>query len=66
MNCLYVGCPSVEDIASGSVTVSGTLPGSIAVYCCESGFELVGVSVRYCRNNSTWSGDAPVCTREFS
>ena len=60
-----VVCPTLEDITRGSVTVTGVLPGSIAVYCCDNGFELVGESVRRCTSNLRWSGNSTICRRKY-
>ena len=36
-----------------------------AVYECNRGYVLSGVSVRTCGLNGVWDGDAPTCTRKY-
>ncbi|CAI8000473.1 Sushi, von Willebrand factor type A, EGF and pentraxin domain-containing protein 1, partial [Geodia barretti] len=59
--CQAVNCPDLPDPANGEVTLSGITFDSTATYRCVVGFGLVGVSVRYCQADSTWSGQAPTC-----
>ena len=58
-------CPSLSSISGGFVIVHGYRTDATAVYNCNEGFELIGESVRVCRNDSTWAGEAPVCACEF-
>ena len=54
-------CERLPDIANGHVVLSGTSVGSTATYSCATGFELVGKSVRRCRNDGSWSLEEPFC-----
>ena len=54
-------CPLLT-IEDGRVTTSpGLAPGSTAIYSCNTGFELVGTSVRTCLPDGDWSGTQPAC-----
>ena len=50
---------------NGSVTLNGTVEGSIANYTCNEGFSLDGPVVRMCGSNGMWSGSTPQCEGEF-
>ena len=50
---------------NGSVTLNGTVEGSIANYTCDEGFLLDGPVVRMCGSNGMWSGSTPQCEGEF-
>ncbi len=54
---LATQCTTLQNPANGQVTVSGT----IAVYTCNSGFNLQGSSTRTCQSGF-WSGTTPTCT----
>ena len=57
-----VDCPSLTDPANGSVThTSGTTFGQTATYSCNTGYNLVGDSIRTCQATGEWSGSAPTC-----
>lgn len=47
----------------GKVTLASnaTYYGAIALYACDSNFELDGVSRRLCQENGTWSSESPAC-----
>ena len=52
-------------VPSGVVCYTGTNPGSIAIYHCNTGFQfqqMQTVHVRLCRSNGLWSGVIPSCT----
>ena len=54
---------------SGSLLISGTGAGvyqETATYACETGFNLVGMSVRVCQSNGTWSGSDPTCQSKYT
>ena len=54
-------CPTLSNPSNGRVDQRDNRPGAIALYTCNSGYELVGQSSRTCQNNGQWSGDAPTC-----
>lgn len=45
--------------------LGGTEPGSVAVYRCSPGFELVGDRRRVCGQDGRFSSSAPICQRKF-
>ena len=49
----------------GYVKFLSTTFGSKAVYWCQSGYYLVGSSVRYCGDDGHWSGKTPWCKRLY-
>ena len=56
-------CPEPPVPLNGTVDLSGGLTYTrLAVYICDSGFELQGPPVRACLANATWSGNDPNCT----
>ena len=61
MRFATVVCPTLSNPQNGRVSQQGNKPGDRASYNCNSGYELVGQSVRTCQNNGQWSGDAPTC-----
>ena len=52
--------------ANGNVGAASTTFGSLAVYSCNDGYELVGSNMRECQANGTWSGVTPSCTLEMA
>lgn len=59
-----ISCGQLSNPRYGKVVVSGTSSGSTATYSCNSGFKLIGQSVRNCQFNGHWSGSAPHCQRK--
>ena len=45
----------------GVVCYSGIIPGSLAVYVCNSTHRLEGPSLRECQSSGNWSGTVPQC-----
>lgn len=60
-SCQPVECPNLPAPSYGSVHLTGTTLDNIAIYTCDSGFQLVGEAVRRCLTSGQWSGQAPVC-----
>ena len=57
-----VQCPPIGSPVNGSLLISGTgVYQDTALYVCEDGLNLVGVSERVCQSDGTWSGSAPTC-----
>ena len=48
----------------GSVTLTGTVFGSVATYDCIHGYNLVGVYRRTCQGNGEWSDSSPACEKQ--
>ena len=61
--CRIVRCGGLSDPSNGRVSISANIPGGIATYSCNSGYELVGRDTRTCQNDGVWSGIAPMCRR---
>ena len=58
-----VRCPILPTIQNGRVNQRGNKPGDTATYVCNSGYELIGQSIRTCQTGGEWSGEAPTCER---
>ena len=57
-----VQCPPIGNPVNGSLLISGTgVYQDTALYVCEDGFNLVGMSERVCQSDGIWSGSAPTC-----
>ena len=57
-----VDCGTLTDPANGRVTyTSGTTFGNTTTYSCNTGYNLVGDSIRTCQATGNWSGSAPAC-----
>ena len=37
--------------------------GTIAIYQCDNGYALLGLTTQKCVNSSTWSGQPPTCIK---
>ena len=59
-------CPKLRDPKYGDVDDGDNRPGTTAVYTCNKGFKLVGMSKRKCQSNGRWTGSAPVCKCELT
>ena len=62
-------CPGLENPPNGMVTLMGSVPGSVAMYICDSGYMLNGQGDRTCQRvgerDTQWGGVAPTCTRKL-
>ena len=59
-------CPILPDPDNGVVSHPNRTVGSMAMYSCNAGFTIVeGDETRMCRNDSTWDGEAGVCTGKY-
>ncbi|XP_063969496.1 sushi domain-containing protein 2-like [Lytechinus pictus] len=57
-----VGCPPAPIPTNGSVTVTTYMPGGVATFECNAGFELSHVVTLTCQSNGVWSdGIIPTC-----
>ena len=76
MDCSYHSssvalCPTPPDINFGMVVVTGNSIGDTATYTCDSGYELIGDSVRTCAKLPTdpsmpdFQPEEPFCHREY-
>ena len=58
-------CGTLSDPANGDVDLTdGTVFGARAVYSCDAGYILSGISTRDCLSTGSWSGVAPTCDRK--
>ena len=60
-----VDCGNLSDPVNGTVTLTGTVEGSIANYTCNEGFLPDGPMVRMCGSDGMWSAEAPECEGEL-
>ena len=57
-----VDCGNLTDIANGQVDhTAGTTFKQTATYSCNTGYNLVGDSIRTCQAIGNWSGSASTC-----
>ena len=63
-----VDCSPLEQPTNGSIQIVGEVPqymeSSIAVYECDAGYELDGVSALICLPDGQWSHLPPQCLPE--
>lgn len=59
------GCEDLENPENGVVVTTGLSPSDTATYTCNSGYELVGTSVRTCGTDGEWSDVPPTCRRKI-
>ena len=66
LHCIVFDCNMTDliDPEFGLATVDSTLFGSVVSYTCDSGYTLVGDSMRTC-TLSGWSGTNPVCSSKY-
>ena len=58
-------CPNITKPNNGEISVTNdTLPGSIAMFECDPGYEIVGANASRCdESTGTWSEQFPICKR---
>ena len=59
-----VDCGAPTDPDNGRVSTTTTTFSNIAVYTCNTGYNLVGVNVRVCFEDETWTEGEPTCQSE--
>jgi CUB/sushi domain-containing protein len=60
--CRSIDCGDPESPdPNGSLQVSSTTVGSVAVYLCNDGFTVQGEDQAICQDNGQWSTGAPIC-----
>ena len=61
-----VDCGLLLSPLNGQVLLlQGTVFGASAMYNCDEGFVLLGVTVRRCEANGEWSATEPTCSRKY-
>ena len=64
--CTVVDCGALTHPLSGQVNISsGTTYNQVAIYSCDTGYNLVGSPSRICQANGMWSSTAPSCECEY-
>ena len=62
--CRIIRCGGLSNPSNGQVSITDNTVGGRATYTCNSGYDLVGIEIRFCQNDGSWSGDAPVCEQQ--
>eukprot|EP00731_Ephydatia_muelleri_P030228 Em0021g751a len=57
-----VDCGTLTTPVQGTVSLTATTVGSVAVYACNLGFTLSGDATRICQATGMWSGQQPTCS----
>ena len=62
-----IECPALSPIANGTITYAPDTTadydqGTVAIYICDDGFNLVGDMQRTCQIDGTFSGTDPTCS----
>ena len=62
-----VTCPILlqSSLQNGMIELSTTTVGSTASYSCFLGYQLDRPPTRQCQSDGTWTGNDPVCNREW-
>ena len=59
---IAVNCSTLNNPANGQVShTAGTTFGQTATYSCDTGYNLVGDSIRTCQATGVWSESEPTC-----
>lgn len=61
-----ITCADLQDPKNGTVEIKANRVGGKAVYSCNDGYKLTGLSTRLCHANGKWTGVVPVCKGEDS
>ncbi|KAH3700409.1 hypothetical protein DPMN_075385 [Dreissena polymorpha] len=59
--CQLRDCGRLAAPSHGSVTLTGTVFGSVATYTCNTGYYVSGIINRVCTENGTWGGAETSC-----
>ncbi|KAL4236643.1 biological adhesion [Mactra antiquata] len=59
--CIPVRCGRPDDILHGTFDGDSYTFRDTVTYSCDLGYKVVGLSVRECLANSSWSGKTPAC-----
>lgn len=60
-SCVLIDCGQPESPMFGGVDFFNTTVGSLAMYYCNDGYNLVGIEQQICLVNGTWLGTVPSC-----
>ena len=61
--CDFIRCPVLIPQSNTKVSESENTYNSVVEYSCNPGYELIGILVRTCLANGSWSGSEPTCLR---
>ena len=63
-----IDCGSLNNPQNGRVQFNNTIFTSIAQYTCNTGYMLPTGTVgqRFCRDDSKWSGNEPICECKYT
>ena len=59
--CRALFCPNPEEIDNSLTVIRGNHVGDTTHYTCNSGFHLIGESIRTCLPSGDWSDEDPAC-----
>ena len=58
-------CDALSPPLNGKVATDTLLPGGMAVYTCNEGYNMYGTDTRVCEGG-IWSESAPICRSKLS
>ena len=59
---LVIECEKVGTLLNGNIECTEDINfDSACLYTCDPGYKLRGSSMRRCKEDSSWTGDAPFC-----
>ena len=57
-------CGDLQPPANGGISFSaGTIFGSVAIFTCNTGYDIIGMESRFCLVDELWNGTTPSCQR---
>ncbi|CAG9136646.1 unnamed protein product [Plutella xylostella] len=59
------GHPAVPPNARVSLSATDIVPGTVASYVCDDGYELFGPQQRECSLRGDWTAEAPFCGKRL-
>ncbi len=69
-SCSAALCPDPPPIVNGMKTFTGNSIDDTAIYTCDLGFELIGITTTSCTevdvDTAEFTPDPPVCRREYA
>ena len=64
---IAIDCGTLPSFDNGVIRYSVTTTlASFVRYSCNIGFMIVGMDIRICLTNGTWSGVSPTCQSEYN
>ncbi|XP_045205733.2 CUB and sushi domain-containing protein 3-like [Mercenaria mercenaria] len=59
--CVVKDCGELSGPTNGSVYLPSTTYGAVAVYICDTGYDVFGDVTRVCQEDGIWDGNDPTC-----